>query len=288
MTTQGPEAEETQRSHQTDEAEAEAGGPTQEAVARGRRLRALEAVLFMAAEPLASEELGEILDVSPREAEAIAQELAAACADRGLEVTRIAGGWQMVTRAEYGPYVAKLHKPERFRLSRAALETLAIVAYRQPVTRPEVDAIRGVNSDSPLDTLLQYELVCEAGRKETPGRPVLYRTTESFLGHFGLNSIEDLPRLDAIPTDEDEVRAEVGLPPAELEADEIPPSGEAAESEQPTGLEPALEQGDAVSPAAEAGVSGPEPGPGQPAGQEGKAGADEEGKEKAGEEQPLA
>jgi segregation and condensation protein B len=103
--------------------------------------------------------------------------------------------------------VAKLHKPERFRLSRASLETLAIVAYKQPATRPEIDAIRGVNSDSPLDTLLQYELVCEAGRKDAPGRPLLYRTTDSFLGKFGLNSIADLPGLDTIPTDEEEIRA---------------------------------------------------------------------------------
>lgn len=286
MTTQGPEAERTQQADQT--GEAEAGGPTQEAAAHARRLRALEAVLFMAAEPLAADELGEILEVSPREAEAIAQELAAACADRGLEVTRIAGGWQMVTRAEYGPYVAKLHKPERFRLSRAALETLAIVAYRQPVTRPEIDAIRGVNSDSPLDTLLQYELVCEAGRKEAPGRPVLYRTTESFLGHFGLNSIEDLPTLDAIPADEAEVRAEVGLPPAEPGADEAPPPGEAAESEQPTVLEPAVDQTDAVSLAAEGAVPGLGASPGQPAGEDRNTGPDEEGKEEAGEEQPLA
>ncbi len=168
---------------------------------RARRLRALEAVLFMAAEPLEIADLAEILEVTPPEAEDLACALEASYAHRGLQVSRIAGGYQVTTRPEYGPIVARLHKPERFRLSRAGLETLAIVAYRQPVTRPEIDAIRGVNSDSPLNTLLEYELVCEAGRKEAPGRPVLYCTTEGFLGHFGLNSIDDLPRLDSIPAE---------------------------------------------------------------------------------------
>jgi segregation and condensation protein B len=176
------------------------------------KLSALEAVLFMAAEPLSREEIGEILGVPPAEAEELVRELEADYAGRGIQVSRIAGGYQATTRAEYGPFVAKLHKPERFRLSRAALETLAIVAYRQPVTHPEVDAIRGVNSESPLETLVQYELVREAGRKEAPGRPVLYRTTERFLGHFGLDSIADLPRLDTITASD--VVLEAPAPPA--------------------------------------------------------------------------
>jgi segregation and condensation protein B len=187
------------------------GGADQE---RARQLCALEAVLFMAAEPLDASDLAEILEVMPQEAEDLVRALEANYAGRGLQVSRIAGGYQVTTRPEYGPTVARLHKPERFRLSRAGLETLAIVAYRQPVTRPEIDAIRGVNSDSPLNTLLEYELVCEAGRKDTPGRPVLYCTTEGFLGHFGLNSIDDLPRLDSIPA---EVPEEPAAPPAVAE-----------------------------------------------------------------------
>ena len=173
------------------------------------KLAALEAVLFMAAEPISAAELAEILDVTSVEVDGFCRELAALFDGRGVQVARVAGGYQVATRSEYGPYVAKLHKPERFRLSRAALETLAIVAYRQPVTRPEVEAIRGVNSDSAIDTLTQYALICEAGRKETPGRPMLYRTTDNFLGHFGLNSVDDLPRIDTIPADEEAVRAEV-------------------------------------------------------------------------------
>ncbi|MFB3882351.1 MAG: SMC-Scp complex subunit ScpB [Armatimonadota bacterium] len=172
-------------------------------------IAALEAILFMAAEPISAAELAEILDVTPAGADQLCRELAAVFEGRGVQIARVAGGYQVATRPEYGPYVAKLHKPERFRLSRAALETLAIIAYKQPVTRPEVEAVRGVNSDSAIDTLTQYQLVCEAGRKEAPGRPVLYRTTDSFLGHFGLNSVDDLPRIDSIPADEESVRAEV-------------------------------------------------------------------------------
>jgi segregation and condensation protein B len=172
------------------------------------KLAALEAVLFMAAEPLPSSELAEILEVTPTVADRLAGELAALYTGRGTQVSRVAGGYQIATRPEYGPFVAKLHKPERFRLSRAALETLAIVAYKQPITRPEIEVIRGVNSDSPVDTLSQYELICEVGRKEAPGRPLLYRTTDSFLGTFGLDSVDDLPQLDSIPADEAAVRAE--------------------------------------------------------------------------------
>jgi len=188
------------------QSEAEAG---REPDVPREKLAGLEAVLFMAAESISAAELAEILDVTPAEAEDLCRELAVLFEGRGVQVTRVAGGYQVATRSEYGPYVAKLHKPERFRLSRAALETLAIVAYRQPVTRPEVEAIRGVNSDSAIDTLTQYALICEAGRKETPGRPMLYRTTDNFLGHFGLNSVDDLPRIDSIPADEEAVRAEV-------------------------------------------------------------------------------
>jgi segregation and condensation protein B len=207
------------------------------------KVAALEAVLFMAADPLPVSEVADILDVPMADAEALLARLESECVGRGVQVTRIAGGYQLSTRPEYGPSVAKLHKPERFRLSRAALETLAIVAYKQPATRPEVEAIRGVNSDSPLDTLCQYGLVCEAGRKEAPGRPVLYRTTDNFLGQFGLNSVEDLPSLDSVPADEgdaaqvsEEGAADPGAPVAKA-----PPEsdGEGAAQREVLATEPA-------------------------------------------------
>jgi segregation and condensation protein B len=222
MTHPGQEAEDGPKAE--DQQSGEPSGAEHDCQAK---LRALEAVLFMAAVPLPAEDLAGILAVTPHEADELARQLEARYADAGLQVTRVAGGYQVSTRPEYGHYVAKLHEPERFRLSRAALETLAIVAYRQPVTRPEVDAIRGVNSDSPLDTLLQYELISEAGRKDTPGRPLLYRTTDSFLGKFGLNSISDLPQLDALPVAEQVSSAEPEAPDREGEArEESPPAAE--------------------------------------------------------------
>jgi len=201
MTDQLPEAESPTPTQEQTETEADPK--------RAEKRAALEAVLFMAAEPIPAAELAEILEVTPADAQQIAAELADRYADSGIQITRVAGGYQVCTRSQYGPFVAKLHKPERFRLSRAALETLAIVAYKQPITRPEIEAIRGVNSDSPVDTLSQYELIREAGRKDSPGRPMLYRTTDNFLGHFGLDSVEDLPSIDTIPSDESAVRAEV-------------------------------------------------------------------------------
>jgi segregation and condensation protein B len=230
MTEQGPEAEHVpQAVDQRLETETQ---PDARA-----KLCALEAVLFMAAEPLSLADLAEILDVVPQVADELVSQLEAEYGDRGMLVQRVAGGLQVATRPEYGHYVAKLHKPERFRLSRAALETLAIVAYRQPATRPEIDAIRGVNSDSPLDTLLQYELVCEAGRKDAPGRPLLYRTTDSFLGRFGLNSIADLPGLDTIPTDEAEIRAAVSVSQEGEPGETLSELPEAAREEQPATAE---------------------------------------------------
>jgi len=213
----------------------EAGLQEQTDRQRATKLATLEAVLFMAAEPLSREEVAEILAVAPPEAASLLEELGACYQGRGIQISRIAGGYQLVTRPEYGPAVARLHKPERFRLSRAALETLAIVAYKQPVTRPEIEAIRGVNSDSPLDTLLQYQLLCEAGRKDAPGRPVLYRTTENFLGHFGLNSIADLPQIEAIPADEAAARAEAAETLGEEAAPETAAEPEEEDPREPTG-----------------------------------------------------
>ncbi len=226
----GPEAEEA---HQGEEDPRTLGGAS--AFLRDT-LASLEAVLFMAAEPLSASEIGEILGIGEEEADALVGELSAQYEGRGIQVSRIAGGYQVCTRPEYGRVVAKLHEPERFRLSRAALETLAIVAYRQPVTRPEIDTIRGVNSDSPVETLLQYELICEGGRKEAPGRPIMYRTTEGFLGHFGLNSVADLPQLEAVPVAEREERVEAAGEAAPESAGG--PAGEGGEpdtEEQPGG-----------------------------------------------------
>ena len=109
----------------------------------------------------------------------------------------VGGGFRLVTRPEVAPWLVRLARARtRSRLSRPALETLAIIAYRQPVSRPEVDAMRGVNSDAVLDNLLERRLIRIAGRKEAPGRPFLYETTREFLVAFGLRDLGDLPKVE--------------------------------------------------------------------------------------------
>ncbi len=130
--------------------------------------------------------------------------------DRSFFIKEVAGGYQIVTRAEFEPYIKGLFsKSGKLRLSQAALETLAIVSYKQPVTRNDIEAIRGVSSDSSLRTLLDRKLLEIRGREDGPGRALLYRTSTEFLQYFGLKSVKDLPRLreveDILAEDEDEL-----------------------------------------------------------------------------------
>jgi segregation and condensation protein B len=159
----------------------------------------LEAIFFASDSPLPTERLAQILEVSAREAEEELQILREEKARiGGLQVVEVAGGWQMLTKAAVAPFVAKLREAPRQKLSRAAFEVLAIVAYRQPITRGEVEELRGVDCSRPLTFLLDKKLVHFAGRKEAPGRPWLYETTPQFLEHFGLRSIADLPPLSEL------------------------------------------------------------------------------------------
>ncbi|GAB6875974.1 SMC-Scp complex subunit ScpB [Thermaerobacter litoralis] len=156
---------------------------------------AVEALLFVAGEPLTPKRMAAILGVGEAVVRQALEELAEACRapGRGIELVEVAGGWQLVTRPEYSRAVEELLQPRRQALSRAALETLAIIAYRQPVTRAEIEAIRGVQSDAGLRALLERGLVREVGRKEGPGRPILYGTTPLFLQQFGLRDLSELP-----------------------------------------------------------------------------------------------
>ena len=162
----------------------------------------LEALLFAAAEPVTVRRLAQALGVSLAEAEAALRRLESALQSRGIRLQHHRSRWQLTTAPETGALVAGfLGLEATHRLSRAALETLAIIAYRQPVTRPQVDAIRGVSSDGVLRSLLGKGLIEEVGRSEGPGRPILYGTTALFLETFGLPSLEALPPLedDAAP-----------------------------------------------------------------------------------------
>lgn len=194
----------------------------------------VEALLFASDVPLEAERIREVLDLESADA---ARELVAALAARydeaarGLTIMEVGGGFRMATRPELAPWLVRLARARtRVRLSRPALETLAIIAYKQPVSRPEVDAVRGVNSEATLDNLLERRLVRIAGRKEAPGRPFVYETTREFLIAFGLRDLRDLPKIEgelAIP-----VLAAAEGEHAEAQAEQDPGPGGA---EQPAG-----------------------------------------------------
>ncbi|MBE3582415.1 MAG: SMC-Scp complex subunit ScpB [Thermoanaerobacteraceae bacterium] len=159
---------------------------------------ALECLLFVAGGPVTASALARSLDLDEEEVENLVGELRELYErhGHGLQIRCIAGGYQMCTRPRYAEYVEKFLKPEVPALSRAALETLAIIAYRQPITKGEIERLRGVKVDGVLHTLLSRELIMEVGRKEVPGRPILYGTTSRFLEHFGLTSLKELPPLE--------------------------------------------------------------------------------------------
>ena len=160
----------------------------------------VEAMLFASDVPLEAERIREVLDLEhPAAATGLVEELMARyeAEPRGLAIVEVGGGYRMVTRPELAPWLVRLARARtRVRLSRPALETLAIIAYKQPVSRPELDAVRGVNSDAVLDNLLERRLIRIAGRKEAPGRPFLYETTREFLVAFGLRDLNDLPKVE--------------------------------------------------------------------------------------------
>jgi segregation and condensation protein B len=159
----------------------------------------VEAVLFVSGEPMSLEDLSEVLEGT--EPDRIRQALEHLrhnydSAGRGLQIVEVAGGYQIATRSECAPWIRSLEKIKTAtRLSRSGLETLAIVAYKQPVTRGEIEAIRGVDSAYVLKTLLERRIVKIAGRREGLGRPILYGTTREFLQYFGLKDLSELPAL---------------------------------------------------------------------------------------------
>ena len=160
--------------------------------------QALEAVLFASAEPLLPARLEALFAPDGVDAAALAAGLdclRAALEGRGIEVQEVAGGLQLRTRPRWAPWLARLEMPKPVRFSRAALETLSIVAYRQPITRAEVEEVRGVDCGGVLKALLERGLVRIVGKKDVPGRPLLYGTARKFLETFGLASLAELPSL---------------------------------------------------------------------------------------------
>lgn len=155
----------------------------------------LEAILLASPEPLTVKRIAEVIGLDERDARILVEDLRKQYQEpgRGLYIREVAGGYQLTTRPEYAEYVERLIQPRARGLSHAALETLAIIAYRQPITRPEIEGVRGVKVDRLVEVLLERRLIRELGRKEAPGRPMLYGTTREFLEHFGLKDLRELP-----------------------------------------------------------------------------------------------
>ena len=163
----------------------------------------IESMLFVASGPVPIARFAKVLDLTKKQTEKLLYKLQEDYLDRGLDLQWTNDGVQLTTAPETASLIELFMGLESTtRLSNAALEVLSIVAYLQPVTRPHVDQIRGVNSDGALRKLLTHALIEEVGRQDTPGRPILYGTTPEFLQHFGLDSIDALPPL---PADEDDV-----------------------------------------------------------------------------------
>lgn len=187
------------------------------------RLRPLvEALLFASGDPLTVRRMVEILDgPTAEEIKAALGDLATESLTRGVRLIEVAGGWQMRTAPEHQRYVRKLFRGRPQRLTRAATETLAILAYKQPVTRQEIEAVRGVDTGGVLETLVERRLAKVVGRKDVPGRPLVYATTPEFLELFGLRNIRELPTLPELGSEFERMSEQGGF--SEGETAEILP-----------------------------------------------------------------
>ena len=168
-------------------------------VEREERKAVIESVLFVADNPTTPKKIAELFEgeISEEEAVELLGEIAEGYESRNLNVVEVAEGWRLQSRSDYAEWITKFFKMERGqRLGRAALEVLAIVAYRQPITRAEIDEIRGVDSGASLRGTVEKNLVKAMGRRKTPGRPMMYGTTKRFLEYFGLSKLSDLPTME--------------------------------------------------------------------------------------------
>ena len=185
----------------------------------------IEAMFFVSDKPLFVNEINGVLEeFDAQKIKGIITELTKEYEDmsRSFRIKEIAGGYQIVTDPSLAPWLKKLYKTSGAdRLTGPSLETLAIIAYKQPVTKPEIEAIRGVNVDGVLKTVIEKNLVRIAGRRETVGRPILYGTTPEFLQYFGLNSLKELPNLEGFHITEDDIELPEHLKKEEKEEEVI-------------------------------------------------------------------
>ena len=205
---------------------AEAGAETAtqtELLETGSLQRSIEALLFVASESLSIERLAKLTHASHVEVAETLAKIQGEFAERGIVVREIAGGYRFASSPAARDVVEAYLLPPKTNLSPAAMETLAIVAYMQPVTKGEIEGVRGVNVDSVVSTLLDRRFIGEAGRRDTPGRPMTYKTTAEFLESFGLRSLGELPSVDL----EKELPVALALPLAEA----APPAAKTASDE---------------------------------------------------------
>ena len=212
---------------------------------REQQRRIVEAVILASPEPIAAARIAGLLPrCNPSQVRVLVKELNDEYAEqrRAFEIWEVAGGYQLRSLPEFAPYLKQIQETRSLRLSNAALETLAIVAYRQPVTRAEVEQIRGVDGGAVLRGLLQRHLIRIAGHREVPGRPIIYATTRRFLEVFGLARLGDLPTLRDLAqlTSDGEIDAELeGPEESKGEADALVGASEATDAVQEEGGEPA-------------------------------------------------
>lgn len=181
----------------------------------------LEALIYASPTPLRREEAARVMEVDPDTVQSLFHELRDSYRARsaGIVLQETAGAYQFVTNPEWAEFVAQLGRtPRQATLTPAALETLAIIAYRQPITRAEIEALRGVRADSALGTLEEHGLIRDVGRKDAPGRPIMFGTTEVFLHAFGLRSLYELPPLPEPTPDTDADTDEDSAPASGAEA----------------------------------------------------------------------
>jgi len=194
-----------------------------ELIETGALQRAIEAILFVASEALSIKVLAKLTGAEESDVTVALQKIDEAFADRGIVLREIAGGYRFASSPAVREAVEAYLMPPKTNLSPAALETLAIAAYMQPVTKGEIENIRGVSADSVIATLVDRRFLMESGRKDVAGRPILYKTTAEFLETFGLRSLDELPPVEI----ESGVQVELALPiPTAIAIDEVAPAGE--------------------------------------------------------------
>lgn len=171
----------------------------------------IEAILFTLGESVELNKIAETIELDKKETKRILDEMIEELenSDRGVSIMELDGAYQMCTKSDMYEYLIKIAKqPKRRVLTDVLLETLSIIAYKQPITKAEIEKIRGVSSDHAVSKLVEYNLICELGRLDAPGRPLLFGTTEEFLRSFGVNSLENLPVLNPVQLEEFKQEAE--------------------------------------------------------------------------------